>query len=111
MPASSTKSPSMSQRFFLAPEFDSLITSLARQPSSAIRLRSRASELRTCATRCATPSPTVSYGPQVGASTPTAFVNGVLPAAVSAAFNALKSAPLSARHAVIDFTRSLHVDL
>src|SRR5678809_1011835 len=51
------------------------------------------------------------YGPQAGACTPTAFANGVLPATVSAAFNALRSAPLSARHAATDFPRSLHADL
>ena len=41
-----------------------------------------------------------------GVCTPAAFGNGVFPAAVSAAFNALRSAVLIARHAVTDFERS-----
>jgi hypothetical protein len=49
-------------------------------------------------------------GAQAGASTPTAFANAVLPAAVSAAFKELKSVALIARHEVIDLPRSLHVD-
>jgi len=61
--------------------------------------------------RCTRAGPNRTYGPQVGACTPTAFASGVLPAAVSAAFKVLRSAPLIARHLATDFPRSLHADV